>query len=94
MVLTPVALAQGGTGGEGDPCAFLTSLRGWIRGLAGLMAVVGILLFGLSLILPQGVLSNVGLNMQNDYLIKLGVAALVIASASFIATTLFGSATC
>jgi hypothetical protein len=57
------------------------------RGAAG----VGILLFAVSLVLPGDALSIFGLQIPQNYLMRIAMAALLVSGASVIVTTLFGA---
>jgi hypothetical protein len=74
-------------GGLGDMLANITSV---LKGAALAFAVLGVVIFGLSLLVPANIFQTIGLNIQNDYLIKLAFGALLIGGASEIASFFFG----
>lgn len=65
-------------------------IQGWLMNIARGAAVIGIMLFALTLIIPGDTISIFGLQIPQNYLIRVAVGALLICAASTIAGILFG----
>ncbi len=66
-----------------------SDIESMLRSIAIGAALIGVLLFGLTLILPGDMLSIVGLQIPQNYLQRLAFGALVIGGASAIVSFLF-----
>lgn len=67
----------------------LGGLQEFLIGFARIAAVIGLLLFGISMLLPANIFQTIGLNIPQDYLTKLAIGILIIVSAAMIVDTLF-----
>lgn len=80
----PVAAAPLADGGD-----LLGGLQGFLTGVARAAAVIGLLLFGLSLIMPQDILQTIGLNVPPNFLTRMIMGIFIITAASLIVSSIF-----
>ncbi len=68
----------------------IDEVQTFLVGFARIAAVIGLLLFGISMLLPPNFLQTLGLQIPPDYLTKLAIGILLIVSAAVIVDLLFG----